>query len=272
MTTSENDPPFRTLALDSIREPAHQLRERIAPEELGALADSIAAEGLHQPIGVRGPDASGQYEIVFGHRRLLAHRLLRRASIEARVFPPDYDPLLAAVSENLNREQLNPVEEADAVRRFLDRGSSRAEIARLFRRSLSWVEQRIALLDYPDDIRAALRDGALSLAVAGLLADIDHERYREQLVTEAARHGATAAVVAVWRQHYLADRDRIVTNTVAIEQVIQERDKYVVHYPCDWCDEQVEYQHTRTVRLCVACAGELAAAKSAAATPPAQAT
>lgn len=258
-----NDPVYVNVSLVSINEPAHQLRERIAPEALGALADSMAAEGLHQPIGVREAAARGLYEIVWGHRRYLAARLLRWPTISARIFPSDYDPLLAAVSENLNREQLNPMEEAHAVKQFLDRGAPRAEIARLFRRSPHWIDSRAALLDLPEDLQQTIRDGALPLAVASLLADVDYVPYREELIGEAVKNGASAATVAVWRQHYLADRARIASNTLAIEAVIQERNKYVVHYPCDWCDQEVEYQHTRTVRLCVACMEQLIEAKTA---------
>lgn len=264
--------PFHDVRLDQIDEPTHQLRERLDPDRLGALADSIAAEGLHQPIGLRGPLPTGRYEIVWGHRRYLAVRSLNRATITARTFPPAFDPLLARVSENLNREQLNPVEEAHAVVLMFERGHSRAEIARQFRRSLSWVDQRAALLELPTDVLDAIREHGLTLAVARLLADVDHEPYRRQLLYEAVTHGVTEASAAVWRQHYLADRDRIVSNTIKIEQLIQDREKYRILYPCDWCDQPTPYEGTRTARLCVSCMTQLDAAKAAAlqASPPAE--
>lgn len=259
-----NDAIYEPVPLASIIEPAHQLRERIAPEALGSLADSIASQGLHQPIGLRGPDALGRWEIVYGHRRYLACKLLGHATIAARKFPPDFDPLLAAVSENLHREQLNPMEEAFAVKLFLERGHSRAETARLFRRKPAWVEQRIALLDIAADLQDAIREHGLPLAVADELADIDHEPYRKQLVHEALAHGASAATAAVWRQHYLADRDRIIRNDITIQAFISEREAYVIRYPCDWCDEEVKYTDTRTIRLCLGCAAELDQAKATA--------
>lgn len=252
------------VLLASIREPTEQHRERIDPERLGALADSMASEGLHQAIGVRGPDARGAYEIVWGHRRFLAAQTLRWPSIFARIFPPDFDPLLARASENLQREQLNPVEEAHIVRLYLDRGAPRAEVARLCRRSLSWVDQRAALLDLPPDVLDAIRDHGLTLGVARLLADVDHEKYRRQLIYEAVAHGATEASAAVWRQHFLADRERIVNNAVAIEQIIQDRNKYQLLYPCDWDGVAVPYEATRTWRVCLACDKQLQEAKTSA--------
>jgi hypothetical protein len=175
----------------------------------------------------------------------------------------EFDPLLAAVTENLNREDLNPIEEALAVRAFIERGHSRSEIARLFRRSYSWVEQRVALLELPDDLQQAIREHGLSVSVAMPLRDIDHEPYRKQLVYEAVTHGATAAVTATWRQHYLADRERVIRNQVTIDEFIRERSHYVLKYPCDWCDDEKPYAETRTVRLCLSCGEQLDAAKHA---------
>ena len=84
----------RELRCDLIDEPPHRLRGEIDPERLGALADSIAAEGLHQAVGVCGPRADGRYVVGFGHRRLLAHRLLGRPTVRARVYPEGTDLLL----------------------------------------------------------------------------------------------------------------------------------------------------------------------------------
>jgi ParB family chromosome partitioning protein len=250
----------RQVRLVDISEPGHRLRETIDPERLGALADSIAAEGLHQPVGVRGPMASGSFEIIWGHRRFLAHRLLGRETIEAKVFAADYDPLLAATSENLNREQLNPIEEARAVARFVERGEPDAAIARLFRRSAAWVSQRRALLTMPEDIQAAVQRDELPLGVASALADVDEPNYRAQLIAEAARTGATVRTADVWRAHYLADRDRIIQNHYTIQQIVERREAWVVKIACDLCQVEEAYQDTRSVRCCVRCFNQLAEA------------
>jgi ParB/RepB/Spo0J family partition protein len=262
MTTSVHEAAPRALRLAEIREPEAQHRERIDPERLGALADSMGAEGQHQPIGVREPGDDGLYEIIFGHRRFLAARSLRWPTIEAKVYPRDANVLLIRASENLQREQLNPVEEAHVVELYLEAGHSRAETARLCRRSTTWVDQRVALLALPADLLDAIREHGLALAVAHQLADVDHEPYRRQLTYEAVQHGATAASAALWRQHYLSDRDRIVHNAVQIEQIIADREKFRLMYPCDWCDAPTPYEGTRTVRLCVSCDAQLQQAKA----------
>jgi ParB family chromosome partitioning protein len=251
---------YQPIPVKLIREPSHRLRESIAPEALGELADSMAAEGLHQPIGVRGPLADGTYEVIFGHRRLLAAQLLEWATVPARLFDAGYDPLLAAVSENLQREQLTPVEEARAIQRFVERHEPDAAIARFFRRSLGWVKARRELLAMPADIQDAVQAGELRLGVAAALADIDHEAYRKSLIAEAARTGATAPMAELWRQHYLTDRQRIIGNGLVVEDILSRREAWKIMITCELCQQDRDYQDTRSVRVCSDCYGQLQAA------------
>lgn len=253
------DPVYARVKLALIDEPEHQLREAIDPERLTELADSIAAEDLHQPIGVRGPTDAGRFEIVWGHRRLLAVRLLQWVDIPARVFDAGFDPLLAAVSENLQREDLTAVDEGHAVQKFLDRGHSIASIARLFRRSQTWVHARLRVLHLPEDVRAAIRERRLPLTVAEALAEIDHDAYRGELLDEAERMGASRVVVDTWVAHYKADRDRIVSNHLTVAEIAARREEYKIYFTCDTCRAEVPYEQTRSVRCCLRCTADLAA-------------
>jgi ParB family chromosome partitioning protein len=251
---------YAKIPLNIIREPSHRLRENIAPEALGELADSMAAEGLHQPVGLRGPLSDGTWEIIYGHRRLLAAQLLNWKEIPAMTHPADFDPLLAAVSENLNREQMTPVEEAKAIARFVERGEPDAAIARMFRRSAPWVAARRALLLMPEDLQNAVHERTIKLGVAEALADIDHDSYRRSLIAEAQRTGATAVTAQVWRQHYLTERERIVSNHMMVEEITSRREAWKIVVACDLCRADFEYQDTRALRVCVDCKNVLAAA------------
>lgn len=252
---------YRKFPLSKIRPPSDPARQAMDPDRLGALADSIAAEGLHQPVGLV-LDADGEHaELAWGHRRFLAMQLLREEFIDAKVFPATTDLSLARWSENGQRDDLNPLEEAHEVRRFLERGFPYAQVARMFRRSDAWVKDRLALLDLPQDLQECVTHRALPLAVISVLRDIDHPAYRESLIREAVAHGATAAVAEVWRAHYLADRERIVSNTVTIEQLAQERQAFILKVPCEWCEEEHRVEDTRTWRLCNRCAAEVEAVK-----------
>jgi len=250
---------YQQIPIAKIHEPPHQLRTTVDPERLGELADSIAAEGLHQPIGVRHLPPGDEYEIIWGHRRFLAVKLLLWASIPARIFPADFDPLLAAISENMQRVDLNPVEEAHAVHKLLHQGRAISEVARLFRRSQGWVQSRLEIIGYHADLIEAIQLKGLKLAVAQALQDIDHETYRAELIKEALRTGATGTTAQVWRQHYIADKDRIVSNHMAIEEVISRREAWVIYVPCDGCGHNTDYRETEGWRFCTGCSRELKA-------------
>jgi ParB/RepB/Spo0J family partition protein len=241
------------LPTNLIDEPARPSRDTMDPERLGALADDIAANGLLQKPGVRGPLADGRYELIWGHRRLLALRLLRWPDVPCMVYHAGYDPDVARVAENLQREELNPVEEAQECQRFIEKGMPRAAIARLFRRTPAWVDGRLTLLHFPADVREAVSQGAVSLGVAGVLAQLDHDLVRADFLKEAIRTGAKTATAETWLYHYRADRERIVTNRLTVEQFAAERESWKIMVPCDLCREDTDYQHTRSLRVCLDC-------------------
>jgi len=246
-------PDSRTLFMSDIRQPQVPARLSIDQEALGELADSIAANGLLQPIGCVGPDDGGLYDIAFGHRRYLAHQLLRRPQIDARVWPVGTPLDDARSAENYHREALSPVEEAHDVARRLARGESRAAIARVLRRSPAWVAARETLLHLPDELQQAVHGGELSIGVAVQLAEVDHAPYRAQLIHEAQEHGATAAVARVWVAHYLSDKARIVGNQMAAQEVAEARRAFVPYYECDGCRLPVPFTETRSMRFCPPC-------------------
>jgi ParB/RepB/Spo0J family partition protein len=254
---------FRRIPLSQISEPEDPARLSMEPEALGALADSIAAEGLHQPIGVRGPMADGSYQLGFGHRRYCAHLLLQRTEIDCKVYPAATDLALMRVTENGQREGLTPIEEAHECDKFMKRVGSAAAVARMFRRSDQWVRARLALLELPDDLQRAVHNGQLGTAVATTLSRVDHDAYRSSLIDEAERSGASAHVVAVWVAHYEADKGRIVQNHLTVQEITERRAEYVVYFACDGCSGQVPYTETRAMRFCAKCAAEIWAAMHA---------
>jgi len=251
------------LPIQLVDEPARPSRDTMDPERLGALADDIAANGLLQKPGVRGPMPSGHYELIWGHRRLLALRLLRWRELPCMVYPADYDPDVARVAENLQREELNPIEEGQECQRFIDKGMPRAAIARLFRRTPAWVDGRLTLLHFPADVQEAVRQGAVSIGVAGVLAQLDHERVRAEFLKEAIRTGAKTATAETWLYHYRADRERIIGNQLTVDTFVAERESWKIMVPCDLCRQDEDYQQTRSLRICLDCLPHLVPAMEA---------
>lgn len=246
------------VSLSLIDLPENPSRATIDPERVGALADDIAAQGLLQRPGVSGPYPDGRYRLVFGHRRLLACRLLSWAELPVKCWPAGTDTAQMQVSENNVREPLTPLEEARELRRAVERGEPVAALARLWRRSSHWVDERLSLLELPADLQAAAHDKTLPLTVVRALADVDHADYRASLIAEATRTGANGRTVEVWVAHYRADRDRIVQNHMTVQEIAAGRESWKLMVPCELCEELTEYTRTRGLRGCVTCLDALA--------------
>jgi ParB/RepB/Spo0J family partition protein len=245
------------VMLDNVDRPAVPLRESISEEYIGDLADSMATTGLLQPIGLRGPSPAGRYEIVWGDCRTMAARRLGWAHIDARVCAWSISPGEARAAENLHRSDLNPREEAREVARLRAEGVPLVGIARILRRSIGWVEARVELMTWPQDLQDRVARAELSMSAARLLAEIDHDGYRASLLDEIKRTGASAPVISTWLAHYQADRERIIRNTETIEQIITRREAFIVMFDCECCGDRRDSRESVLLRICQKCARTL---------------
>jgi len=147
------------LPVNAIRPNPFQPRQQFKPEELEALAESIKLHGLLQPILVRPKD--GEYELVAGERRWRAAQLAGLTEIPAIIRHCSDDELLAlALIENLQREDLNPLDEAQAYKVLMEKfGLTQEAIAERVGKSRAAVANTLRLLNLPEPIKQALRDG-----------------------------------------------------------------------------------------------------------------
>lgn len=154
---------LREIPVPLISPNPDQPRRRFDPDELQALADSIAVQGLLQPVLVR-PRPGGRYEIVAGERRWRAAQLAGQDTLPAIVRErTNAETLEAALVENMARADLTPIEEARACAGLVEElGLSREEVAQRVGRSRSAVSNLIRLLDLPDDVIEMLEDGDLT--------------------------------------------------------------------------------------------------------------
>ncbi|MDO8211465.1 ParB/RepB/Spo0J family partition protein [Conexibacter sp. CPCC 206217] len=154
---------LRTVPIDLIAPNPHQPRRHFEEEALVALAQSLSARGVLQPVLVR-PLPDGSYELIAGERRWRAARIAGIAQIPAIVrHHDDAASLELAVIENMAREDLNPVEEARACAALVEELSlTREDVGRRVGRSRVAVSNLIRLLDLPDDALVLLERGELS--------------------------------------------------------------------------------------------------------------
>ena len=178
------------LLLDHVHPNPRQPRRRFDHESTAALAESVRAQGLVQPVVVRSRPAGG-FELIAGERRLRAAREAGLETIPALVRETgDRDALLLGLVENVAREQLTPVEEARAYALLIDEFDlALGEIAERVGRSKPSVSNRMRLLDLPEDVLAMLERGELTEGHArAVLAVPDHEE-RRRLAREIVRRG-----------------------------------------------------------------------------------
>lgn len=142
---------------------------------------SIKEKGVLQPIIVR-KRAAGGWEIVFGHRRHAGSRLAERETIPAIVRElSDDDVFEAQLIENIHRQDMHPLDEADGFKRMVERGRTPQQIAEKVGRPVTYVAQRLKLCDLGKEARAALDKEEISLGVAVLLARVPARLQAEAL-------------------------------------------------------------------------------------------
>lgn len=167
-----------------------QPRHTFEPEAIADLAASIAQKGVLQPLIVReGPD--GGWELVSGERRWRAAQQAGLTSVPVIVRQVDERDLLEiALIENLQREDLDAIEEATGYRRLMDDfGATQAELAEHLGRSRPAVANALRLLDLPDAVQAMIRQGRLSAGHGRALLGLENRRRMPELAREAADRG-----------------------------------------------------------------------------------
>ena len=169
-SAEKHDKRLVSLEISSIQANPDQPRTQFEDGPLAELAESIKSRGLIQPIVVR-PRSEGQYQIVAGERRWRAAQKAQLHEIPAIVRDlTDREVMALALIENLQREDLNPVEEARAYRRLSeDEGMTQGEIAKMVDKSRSHVANFQRLLELPDEVLGFLAAGKLAMGHARAL-------------------------------------------------------------------------------------------------------
>jgi ParB family chromosome partitioning protein len=177
---------LKNIPVGDLQPGRYQPRAQPQSESLAELAESIKAQGVMQPVLVR-PLAAGRYEIVAGERRWRAARLAGLSSVPALVRDiPDQQALAAALVENIQREDLNAIEEATGIQRLVQEfGMTHQAIAEILGRSRAAVTNLLRLLELAPPVRELVAQGKLEMGHARALLALPLLRQVE-LAREAA--------------------------------------------------------------------------------------
>jgi ParB family chromosome partitioning protein len=229
-----------TLPVDLLCRGRYQPRSDMRQESLQELADSIRSQGLVQPIVVR-PLASGNYEIIAGERRWRASQLagLHEVPVVIRDVP-DQAAMAMALIENIQRENLNPMEESLALRRLIDEfGLTHQEAAEAVGRSRAAVSNLLRLAELNEDVKRRIESREIEMGHARALLALTGDT-QSRIAEEVARRGLSVRETEQLVRRVLAEQGKSGRKTVSkvdpdvqrLQQDLSERLGAVVAIDC----------------------------------------
>ncbi len=185
---------IENISIDKIKPNRHQPRTIFNEEKLQELAESIKENGLIEPIIVVRSVAPGEYELIAGERRLRASKLAGLTEIRAIIQEgaSDKDKLDLALIENIQREDLNPIEEAKAYKKYSEEYKyTQEQIAKIVKKNRSVIANTMRLLNLPENIQNMIIEGKISSGHGRMLASITDENKIQALVNQILNEGLT---------------------------------------------------------------------------------
>lgn len=188
----ENTETVQEIPLDEIRPNPYQPRKTFDDSSLRELADSIKLSGVFQPVILRKSTVKG-YEIIAGERRVRASRLAGKETVPAIVREFDETAMIeVAILENLQREDLTPLEEAEGYQTLMNKLKlTQAEVAQRLGKSRPYIANHLRLLGLPQDVKVMLQEGAISMGQARTLLGLNDETLISELAKRAMEEGIT---------------------------------------------------------------------------------
>lgn len=244
---------YQEVLITEIDPPNEIDRLEILPNKIEELSDSIREIGLLSPVLLSR--SGDRYEIVFGHRRYLACRRLGWEKITAQVVEYTQKQIsLARATENIQREDLTPVEEGIAYARLIkDLGIKIAEVSEKTGKSAGVIKRRIEILRMPEGFQRALHAGKITVGVAEELWSCGDEAHREYLLEMAVDHGITVAVARQWVQDFRKQvrQSNLDGGGGGQGSGIDFEEK--IYRSCDICRGPVELAAVKELRICGGC-------------------
>lgn len=243
-----------SLSMEKVYPPDDADRTNIDPLKVIELAESIREVGLQDPIQVR--PVNGRYEIVYGHRRYLAHKHLGLDKIDCFVKDlSDGDVLLLRAIENLQRENLSPLDEARVYYRMKTKlGMSTKEIVRRTGKHGNTVTRYLRLCEYPVEFQQGVDKKLISFEVAEKLMEIDDPQMRTYFVNMAVENGITERVAEMWVSDYRRSKEGNFSEESVgqggLNLQVQERPVFI---GCECCLGPVDIHKARSISVCPEC-------------------
>lgn len=249
-----------SLPLDLLDAPETPIRTSMTDAGLDELAHSLAVEGLLQPILVY--PLAERFVLRDGGRRARAARMLRWPTIDAIITaPPAGAAAAASLIANIQREDMNPMDEARALTQLLDYPTpTNRDLARRVGKDPTWVSQRLALLDLDPSTQAMVEARALPMSHALALAKIPVAGWRAYYTQHAIDEGVNLDTVRAWVAHSTKDILRQQAEGLPTNPPSEWQPPPEPLYPCWACTVPRPMSQLQTQHVCRDCLKTIAAA------------
>ena len=219
-TTSKS--PYQLLPIHKVEPNPNQPRQDFDPEELQTLADSIAVHGVVQPLTVREV-GSGYYQIIAGERRWRAARIAELREIPAVIIEADDKKVMElALIENLQRQDLNPVEEALGYQALMQEyGLTQEDTAKQVGKSRPAVANALRLLNLSDKVLEMVRKGELSAGHARAVLSLKTQKMQEQAAQKIAALGLSVRQAELLCKNMAKEPVPVKEPTLAVDYVAE---------------------------------------------------
>jgi len=248
---------IKNVSLDLIDEPRGILRMDIDADDLAELSRSISEIGLLQPIMVA--KNGDRFEVVFGHRRFLAHQKLGLPTIRATVRDMTESEIgLARATENISRSDLSPVEEATTYKNLIDQyGMTLEQVAIKIGKTAGTVKRRMDMLRMPPSLQEAMHKKLISMSVAEELWPISDPTSLEYYLSFALEGGCTKEVARTWCKDWKDQKRRAESSSGGGGQPLAPSEPRPVYVACDLCTGPMELGQEVVLRVCENCFGTI---------------
>lgn len=241
------------ISLDLIDDPEIQMRSELDDDELQELMRSMSEVGLIEPVVLNKKGI--RFEVIAGHRRVRAARLLGWSFIHAKIEEvSDEQALALRIAENLTRKDVDPVDEASFVGEIMLRyKKSEREVAQLLNRSDAWVRDRITIFEMPPHIQDHLRHKRYPLGAALWLMQMPSEKERDYYANWAAINGVSVAGAKQWALMAQARQTPFVAGEVEIRNDAGQVQRVRKIVPCGICKKDVFLDEANSVWVHPSC-------------------
>ena len=254
---------FMLISPDLIDDPQQPIRTEMTPASVEDLVMSIKQVGVIEPLVVKL--INKRYEVIAGHRRLYASKLAKLPEVPCYVRKANIEQTeMLKILENLYRADIKPADEAKHFSYLIDKQKmSPVKVAQMISKSLPYVMDRLAILNYPDFLKLALDNGEISFSVAREFARFDDLKQMNTAVFYAKRSGMTQEMARKWVTDFKRSQDTPSIQNVA--GVGQYSDSQPIEHTatCVFCKQGLRLIEAEVVYMHTTCLNEVNTAPGA---------